>query len=202
MNDKIIPISFFTIFLTLSIIELLNDSPFLEKEIPETKMSLTHSTAPTITIQYCHSCGYQKAFMEYASILQQKYPEFRINGEYYEANGFNTFLAKLLNLSRMAFIILIILEKNIFGLFHVREPSWWIWCLNNKIYACLVIFFFSNMIENMLISSGAFEISMNGVPLWSKIESGRVPQPQELFRIIDSQMNFETTLNYNTQFPK
>lgn len=52
MNDKIIPISFFTIFLTLSIIELLNDSPFLEKEIPETKMSLTHSTAPTITIQY------------------------------------------------------------------------------------------------------------------------------------------------------
>lgn len=54
------------------------------------------------------------------------------------------------------------MEKNIFALFGIREPNWWRWCSQNKIYACLSIFFFFNMVENMLVSSGAFEISMNG----------------------------------------
>ena len=39
-----------------------------------------------------------------------------------------------------------------------------------------------------LISTGAFEISLNDMPVWSKIESGRIPQPGELFQIIDNHM--------------
>lgn len=49
-----------------------------------------------VSANFSHSCGYQKAFMEYSNILQQKYPEFRIHGEYYESNGLYTILAKLL----------------------------------------------------------------------------------------------------------
>lgn len=37
-----------------------------------------------------------------------------------------------------------------------------------------------------LVSSGAFEISFNDIPVWSKLETGRIPSPQELFNIIDS----------------
>ena len=40
-----------------------------------------------------------------------------------------------------------------------------------------------------VISTGAFEISLNDKPFWSKIESGRIPQPGELFQIIDNHMN-------------
>ena len=36
------------------------------------------------------------------------------------------------------------------------------------------------------MSTGAFEISVDSMPLWSKIESGRIPQPPELFQIIDN----------------
>ncbi len=52
MYDKLAPALCFTIFLVFSITELLSDSPYLEKEIPETKMTLPHSNAPTILIQY------------------------------------------------------------------------------------------------------------------------------------------------------
>lgn len=52
MNDKIMPALCFSVFLVSTIIELVSDSPYLEKEIPETKMSLPHSNAPTILIQY------------------------------------------------------------------------------------------------------------------------------------------------------
>lgn len=38
------------------------------------------------------------------------------------------------------------------------------------------------------MSSGAFEISLNDIPIWSKLETGRIPSPQELFEIIDNQI--------------
>lgn len=43
-----------------------------------------------------------------------------------------------------------------------------------------------------LIASGAFEISINDIPVWSKLETGRIPSPQELFNIIDSHLNINT----------
>jgi len=53
-----------------------------------------------------------------------------------------------------------------------------------------MLFFLSNAIEGQLISTGAFEISFNDVPVWSKLEVGRIPSPQELFQIIDGQLKF------------
>lgn len=80
-----------------------------------------------------------------------------------------------------------------------------------------MLFFLCNAIEGQLIASGAFEILLNGnkmnlitlsnessynfltsnhafifadVPVWSKLETGRIPQPPELFQIIDSHMQF------------
>lgn len=41
-----------------------------------------------------------------------------------------------------------------------------------------------------LISSGAFEISFNDIPIWSKLDTGRIPSPQELFNIIESHTRF------------
>ena len=29
------------------------------------------------------------------------------------------------------------------------------------------------------------------VPIWSKLETGRIPQPLELFQIIDTQLNMQ-----------
>lgn len=49
-----------------------------------------------------------------------------------------------------------------------------------------------------LIASGAFEISINDIPVWSKLETGRIPSPQELFNIIDSHLSINkvTVPNY------
>ena len=52
-----------------------------------------------------------------------------------------------------------------------------------------MVFFIGNAIESHLISTGAFEISLDNMPVWSKIESGRIPQAPELFQIIDNHFN-------------
>lgn len=62
----------------------------------------------------------------------------------------------------MVIIIAIGSGINLFEYIGKQQPNWWIWCTSNKIYACLVVFFGSNMFEGMLISTGAFELYLNG----------------------------------------
>lgn len=52
---------------------------------------------------------------------------------------------------------------NVFAYLGMQTPSFWEWTQTNKFYACLMTFFLCNMIEGQLISTGAFEISLNGI---------------------------------------
>merc|ERR1711892_950641 len=65
-------------------------------------------------------------------------------------------------------------------------PSFVHWMIENKLYSCLMTFFLANMVETQLISTGAFEVSLGGQMVWSKLEEGRIPQPQELLSKMDS----------------
>lgn len=98
----------------------------------------------------------------------------------------------------MVVIFCILGGVNIFQYINQPVPSWWNWCVENKLYACMMLFFLGNLVEGQLIQSGAFEIWLNDVPVWSKLETGRIPQPPELFQIIDSHMQFtDSTIELN-----
>jgi len=51
-----------------------------------------------------------------------------------------------------------------------------------------MLFFVCSEVKRRILSTAAFEISMNDKPLWSKLETGRIPQPPELFKIIENHM--------------
>ncbi|XP_025190360.1 thioredoxin reductase-like selenoprotein T homolog CG3887 [Melanaphis sacchari] len=146
----------------------------------------------TLKFLYCYSCGYQKAFDQYSSILSEKYPNLNIEGANYDPSMAHLLAAKILSLAKMVIIIAIGSGINLFEYIGKQQPNWWIWCTSNKIYACLVVFFGSNMFEGMLISTGAFELYLNDIPVWSKLETGRIPQPAELLQIIDNYLLFES----------
>ncbi|CAH1733312.1 thioredoxin reductase-like selenoprotein T homolog CG3887 [Aphis gossypii] len=146
----------------------------------------------TLKFLYCYSCGYQKAFDQYSNILSEKYPHLRIEGANYDPSMAHLLAAKILSLAKMVIIIAIGSGINLFEYIGKQQPNWWIWCTSNKIYACLVVFFGSNMFEGMLISTGAFELYLNDIPVWSKLETGRIPQPAELIQIIDNYLLFES----------
>ena len=96
--------------------------------------------------------------------------------------------AQIISICKFIVIIMVLASINPFVYF-METPAWAAWMLENKIYACMMTFFLCNAVETQLISTGAFEISLNNMPVWSKIESGRIPQPGELFQIIDNHMN-------------
>lgn len=92
----------------------------------------------------------------------------------------------------MALIALIVASINPFPFLGMETPSAFAWAIENKLYAAMMIFFLSNAVETQLISTGAFEITVDNMPVWSKIESGRIPQPPELFQIIDTHLKLNS----------
>lgn len=149
---------------------------------------------PTSSIhtRISYQCGYRKAFEDYSNILQQNYPQIVIIGDNYNPQNFSYYLAKLITVLKFAAIAAIFSATNVWAYVGMAVPAWFTWCQTNKLYACMMFFFVGNMLEGQLISSGAFEIQLNDIPIWSKIETGRVPAPQELFQILDSYLKLET----------
>nr|CAG4647405.1 EOG090X0DP2 [Megafenestra aurita]SVE92656.1 EOG090X0DP2 [Megafenestra aurita] len=173
---------------------------FRNVEIPSTYLWLSCTAHSILKFQVCISTGflglqssslfgYRKVFEQYATILQQKYPYLAIEGDNYPPPFLRQKMAHLLGILKILLILLVVSGTNIFQHLGVQTPSVWEWTQQNKFYACLMTFFLCNAIEGQLISTGAFEILLNDVPLWSKLETGRIPQPPELFQMIDNHLN-------------
>lgn len=128
-------------------------------------------------------------FEQYASALHQKYPGLSIEGDNYPPTTIKYILAQALSALKILAIICIISNTNPFPWFGMETPAFFTSAMENKVYACLMLFFLSNAIEGQLISTGAFEVTFNDEPVWSKLETGRIPQPNEIVQIIDNHMN-------------
>uniref|UniRef100_A0A3Q3DAW5 Selenoprotein T n=1 Tax=Hippocampus comes TaxID=109280 RepID=A0A3Q3DAW5_HIPCM len=141
------------------------------------------------------AAGYKRMFEEYTQALYQRYPDIRIEGENYLPIPAYRHFASFLSVFKLLVIGMIIIGKDPFALFGVQAPGIWEWGQGNKIYACMMVFFLSNMIENQLMSTGAFEITFNDVPVWSKLESGHLPSMQQLVQILDNEMKMNVHMN-------
>ena len=156
------------------------------KEIPATHLSHLQ-TGPTLKFLYCYSCGYKRAFEDYTSIIRERYPDMIVTGDNYPPSTLNRMLVQIIGILKMSIIFMLLANINPFSYLGMETPGIWAWLTSSKLTGCLITFFICNTVEGTLISSGAFEIYYNDVPIWSKIETGRIPQPQELFGIIENQ---------------
>jgi selT/selW/selH-like putative selenoprotein len=115
-------------------------------------------------------------------------------GENYSPGPVKASFAKALSIIKMALLICLLFGQNPFPFLNLRTPGIYSWALQNKMYACLMIFFFSNSLESYIISTGAFEISVDDVPLWSKLETGRIPSANEFIQMLQP---FATNIDVN-----
>jgi len=129
-------------------------------------------------------------FEQYAQALHERFPALTIVGDHYPPPVLRSSVAQLLGVIKFILIGLVVTSFNPFPKLNLPTPSMFHWAMDNKVYACLMLFFISNAIEGQLISTGAFEISFNDVPIWSKIESGRIPSPPEMFQMIENNLRY------------
>mmetsp|Transcript_865 Transcript_865/g.2465 ORF Transcript_865/g.2465 Transcript_865/m.2465 type:complete len:96 (-) Transcript_865:132-419(-) len=72
----------------------------------------------------------------------------------------------------------------IFRWLGMEPPQAWTQIKSNP--ALLIgAYFMLNMVYSQIISTGAFEITYNGGLVFSKLEAGRMPSLQELFKVLE-----------------
>uniref|UniRef100_A0A3Q2CEP7 Selenoprotein T n=1 Tax=Cyprinodon variegatus TaxID=28743 RepID=A0A3Q2CEP7_CYPVA len=139
-------------------------------------------SGPVLRFRYC------KVFQEYSQAISQVYPDIRIQGENYPPTPLNRFLGNLISYLKLISILIVVSGQNPFPLLGIDTPAAWTWSQNNKIFSCLMAFFVCNMMETHFLSTGAFEVTLNDVPVWSKLQSGYVPNIQEMFQILETHL--------------
>jgi len=123
-----------------------------------------------------------------AQAIRDRYPGLQVEGGNFPPPPLRAMIAQALTALKFVFIIVLISGQNPFVYLNAATPEAFAWAMENKVYACMMIFFVSNMIENQLVSTGAFEIEFNGINMWSKMQTGRIPTGPELFQMIESNM--------------
>jgi len=126
-------------------------------------------------------------FEQYRSALSEKFPGLNIEGANFDPPLWRVQLSTVLLYAKMAFIFIIASGYNPFNGFGTQTPRFFQWAMSNKIYACLMAWFLTGMLENSLLSTGAFEVFYNDVPIWSKLESGRVPEYHDIVSMVAQQ---------------
>jgi len=151
-------------------------------------------SGPTLKVLYCYSWGYRRVFEEYAQFLNQNFPKLHIVGDNYPPPRPRQVLASILSFAKLLVIGLIIFGERlqIFESLNIEPPPIYQWAVQNKMYSCILIFFICNTIEGQLISTGAFEVTFNDMPVWSKLQAGRLPSPSELHQIVENQLKFSS----------
>jgi len=158
----------------------------VDREIRAPKLS--QYATPTIKFMFCYSWGYRNAFEQMSQAIRDRYPGLQVEGGNFPPPPLKQIIAQTLGALKFVFIMILIVGQNPFDYINIATPEAFTWALENKVYACMMIFFMSNMIETQLISTGAFEIDFNGISMWSKLQTGRIPSAQELFQMIESNM--------------
>lgn len=141
-------------------------------------------------------------FEEYATAIQQRYPQIHISGGNYPPGPTKQMIAQVLSTLKWVVLGTIIFGEKVqlWSMLGMAPPAAYTWTQDNKIVSCIATFFLCNGIENSLIQTGAFEVELNGMPIWSKLKAGRIPQGNELFEIIENQMQLSTP-DMKNKFP-
>jgi len=156
------------------------------EEAPRQKNSVF--TAPNVKVLYCISWGYKNTFQAVKQNLQARHPGLSIEGDNFPATPLKQLLAKTLFYVRMGLLLIMLTGTKLFDMFGVPVPEWYHSLQENKMMAMVGVFFMGNMVESNLLSSGAFEVSVNGDMVWSKLETGYLPSLEHLISLIDEKL--------------
>eukprot|EP00038_Savillea_parva_P031119 m.82969 g.82969 ORF g.82969 m.82969 type:complete len:95 (-) comp9509_c1_seq2:152-436(-) len=82
----------------------------------------------------------------------------------------------------MSIILLILGGDPVFEALGMPVPDLILNARESQFSSIMLVMFVGNTISHNLLNSGAFEVEYNNQPVWSKMETGRVPTWPELIK--------------------
>uniref|UniRef100_A0A3B5B5Y8 Selenoprotein T n=1 Tax=Stegastes partitus TaxID=144197 RepID=A0A3B5B5Y8_9TELE len=139
-------------------------------------------SGPVLKFQYC------KVFQDYSQAISQVYPDIRIQGENYPPTPLNSLDLESGQQGTCTSITAVAVATDAPCCLPWQQADPITVSAVCQIFSCLMAFFLCNMMETQFLSTGAFEVTLNDVPVWSKLQSGYVPNIQEMFQILDNHL--------------
>jgi thioredoxin reductase-like selenoprotein T len=126
-------------------------------------------------------------FLGLKSFVESKFPQFlgNIHGEVYPPPAVNVMIATLAGYIWFIGIALTMGGNQIFGALGMPVPDIVKTMNENKVPTFMTLFVI-NSLGNSLIATGAFEIYVNDQLIFSKLQTGRFPNGEELVQLINT----------------
>ena len=103
-------------------------------------------------------------FEQYAQALSEELPHVTLEGENYPPPYLNSVLRNILFVLRMLSIGLILGGPGVLQSVGIQQPpAIYIWTQENKFTSIILLFLIGGQIEGHLLSTGAFEVYLNGL---------------------------------------
>ncbi len=90
-------------------------------------------------------------------------------------------LMKLLSGVQLAGLVVVVLGRNVFSFLGLAQvPSWYHTVEKNGVQLAILVYLLLPQVLSKYLVTGAFEIELDGVTIFSKLQTGRLPQYADL----------------------
>jgi len=115
--------------------------------------------------------------------LYQNFPELqgKVNGENYPPPPIAELLLKIMNVIQLCGLLVVFLGDKIFRILGFSQvPSWFGSIQKNGMQFAIFVYLLLPSILSKYLVTGAFEIILDGETIFSKLDTGRLPQFSDL----------------------
>jgi len=115
--------------------------------------------------------------------LYQNFPELqgKVNGENYPPPPIAELLLKIMNVIQLCGLLVVFLGDKIFRILGFSQvPSWFGSIQKNGMQFAIFVYLLLPSILSKYLATGAFEIILDGETIFSKLDTGRLPQFSDL----------------------
>jgi len=132
----------------------------------------------------------QRNYLQLKKFLEQNFPQLRgkIYGGNYPPPEIAVYVSQMIGLLQLFGMTAIFMGDTIWSyvpLMNGVPPSWWSAVKENPAMAVGALFM-SNTVSNSMTTTGAFEVELDGVTVFSKLETGRFPDGMEIIEALNN----------------
>ncbi|KAM7463951.1 hypothetical protein LguiA_032072 [Lonicera macranthoides] len=143
----------------------------------------------TVKIDFCSSCSYRGTAVTMKNMLETSFPGIHVILDNYPAPLPKRLLSKVIPVFQFGVIGIIMAGEQIFPRLGFAAPPPWYYSLRaNRFGTISSTWLLGNFLQSFLQSSGAFEVSCNGEPVFSKLKEHRFPGEIELKDLISKRI--------------
>nr|XP_043612215.1 selT-like protein [Erigeron canadensis] len=143
----------------------------------------------SVNIDFCASCSYRGNAETMKNMLESAFPGLNVVLANYPPPLPKRLLAKLVPVVQFGVIGVVMAGEHIFPRLGFAAPPPWYYSMRaNRFGTISSTWLLGNFLQGFLQSSGAFEVSCNGEPVYSKLREKRFPGEIELRDLIGNKI--------------